>query len=244
MLSAFMGRLWPCCWSHGLGTGKPKTGLSSLYWPVLRFRPANGIEPRGLSHLRTFQIVVFLTAGSLSGITWQSLVLTIPWILDAGFVSLLLLRAIIDPGSGGGKRGGAWHKHTGGSTPLSTIVVLYSGCASVSLVGGFSFLGLIVPHIVRFLTGEDYRRLFARLCTFGGDSCLSLVDAACLSAFDTPVWCPGIRHRRSGLSGAEHIGRKERFYEKVEHRQKAVPMGSPLVAMIAAAFTICQLRIF
>ena len=103
----------------GLRAGNRQTqnrGCPAYTGRFCGFRPANGIEPRGLSHLRTFQIAVFLDSRKPvrdymaepcpdhSVDFWRRFCQS-------------ALRAIIDPGSGGGKRGGAWHKHTGGSTP-------------------------------------------------------------------------------------------------------------------------------
>ena len=57
------------------------------------------------------------------------------------------------------------------------LVVLLLAGASVSLVGGIAFIGLIVPHISRLLVGGDYRVLV-----------LSDIAARMINApFDTPV---------------------------------------------------------
>lgn len=61
--------------------------------------------------------------------------------------------------------------------------------ASVSLVGGISFLGLIVPHTARFLVGGDYRRIMPVSALLGG-VVLVLADVAARTVnapFDTPV---------------------------------------------------------
>lgn len=69
------------------------------------------------------------------------------------------------------------------------VVVLILAGASVSLVGGISFLGLIVPHIARFLAGEDYGRLLP-ISALLGAILLVLADIAARTInapFDTPV---------------------------------------------------------
>ena len=48
------------------------------------------------------------------------------------------------------------------------LVVLLLAGASVSLVGGIAFIGLIVPHISRLLVGGDYRRLVPVSALMGG----------------------------------------------------------------------------
>ncbi|MFH1760978.1 MAG: iron ABC transporter permease [bacterium] len=47
--------------------------------------------------------------------------------------------------------------------------------ASVSVAGPIGFVGLIVPHIIRLLTGNDYRVLIP-CCIFGGGSFLAICD--------------------------------------------------------------------
>ncbi len=40
---------------------------------------------------------------------------------------------------------------------IGMIIVLVLAGADVSVVGAVGFVGLIVPHLVRFLVGHDYR---------------------------------------------------------------------------------------
>ncbi|WP_029409280.1 FecCD family ABC transporter permease, partial [Treponema pedis] len=67
-------------------------------------------------------------------------------------------------------------------------VLLLAG-SSVSLVGGISFLGLIVPHISRFFVGGDYKRILPISALLGG-IILVIADIAARTVnapFDTPV---------------------------------------------------------
>jgi iron complex transport system permease protein len=60
---------------------------------------------------------------------------------------------------------------------------------SVSVVGSVSFVGLIIPHIARFLVGVDYRRLIPSSAVLGA-LLLVLADlgARMLNPpFETPV---------------------------------------------------------
>ena len=59
----------------------------------------------------------------------------------------------------------------------------------MSLVGGISFVGLIVPHMARRLVGTDYRRI-APAAMLLGAVLLVLSDVAARmihAPFDTPV---------------------------------------------------------
>lgn len=189
MLSAFMGAALAVLLVYGLGTGKHKTGAVQLILAGSAVSALLTALSQGVS--LTFGLsksLSFWTAGSLSGITWQSLVLTIPWIFGAGFVSLLLSGRLSILALGEESAAGLGI-NIRAVRLLSTIVVLILAGASVSLVGGISFLGLIVPHIVRFLTGEDYRRLLPGSALLGA-ILLVLADAAARTVhapFDTPV---------------------------------------------------------
>ena len=65
------------------------------------------------------------------------------------------------------------------------VIVLLLAGGAVSLAGPVGFVGLMVPHMVRYLVGMDHRR---------GDSRLRVVGALLMLAAD---WAPGWRRRRS-----------------------------------------------
>lgn len=46
-------------------------------------------------------------------------------------------------------------------------VIILTGSA-VALAGKIAFVGLVVPHITRFLVGSDYNRLIPCSCILGG----------------------------------------------------------------------------
>jgi len=73
-------------------------------------------------------------------------------------------------------------------TVLMLVVLLLAGTA-VSVVGMIAFVGLMIPHIVRFIVGTDYRWIIPCCAVFGGafmvlaDTAARLVNAP----FETPV---------------------------------------------------------
>jgi len=56
-----------------------------------------------------------------------------------------------------------------------TLAASLTTAAAVAFSGIIGFIGLIVPHVVRMLTGPDYRRLVP-LSVLGGSSALLLAD--------------------------------------------------------------------
>ncbi len=189
MIFAFMGAALAVLMVYGIGMGKHKSGSIRLILAGSAVSALLTALSQGIS--LTFGLsksLSFWTAGSLSGITWQSLLLTAPWIAGAGLISQLLSGRLsvlaLGEESAVGLGVNVWAVRLAGIG-----VVLILAGASVSLVGGISFLGLIVPHIARFLAGEDYCRLLP-VSALLGSILLVLADIAARSInapFDTPV---------------------------------------------------------
>ncbi|WP_218828741.1 MULTISPECIES: FecCD family ABC transporter permease [Nocardiaceae] len=66
---------------------------------------------------------------------------------------------------------------------LIVVVALLTG-VSVSMAGGVGFVGLMIPHIARFVIGADYRRLLP-VAAISGAAFLVLIDLAA-RAIDPP----------------------------------------------------------
>ncbi len=189
MIFAFMGAALAVLLVYGIGMGKHKSGSIRLILAGSAVSALLTALSQGIS--LTFGLsksLSFWTAGSLSGITWQSLLLTAPWIVGAGLISQFLSGRLsvlaLGEESAAGLGVNVWAVRLVGIG-----VVLILAGASVSLVGGISFLGLIVPHIARFLAGEDYRRLLP-VSALLGSILLVLADIAARTInapFDTPV---------------------------------------------------------
>ncbi|NLC94574.1 MAG: iron ABC transporter permease, partial [Bacilli bacterium] len=68
-------------------------------------------------------------------------------------------------------------------------ITIILASSSVALVGNLAFLGLMIPHISRFLTGPDYRKIIPVTILMGA-SLMTLADlvARTINApFETPV---------------------------------------------------------
>ena len=105
---------------------------------------------------RTLEEVRFWLAGSVAGRDLTMVAQAAPYILAGLLLALLLGRQITtltlgdDIAKGLGQRTG-WVK---GLTALA--VVLLAGGA-VAVAGPIGFIGLVIPHAVRFFVGVDYR---------------------------------------------------------------------------------------
>ena len=72
---------------------------------------------------------------------------------------------------------------------LGMIISLVLAGSCVAIAGGISFVGLMVPHIARFLVGTDYRKILP-VSLLSGSLLMVLADvsARMLNApYDTPV---------------------------------------------------------
>jgi iron complex transport system permease protein len=72
---------------------------------------------------------------------------------------------------------------------LGVIVVLILTGAAVSVAGAIGFIGLVIPHITRFMIGSDYRWIIPISAVMGG-LLLVLADIAARmvnAPFETPV---------------------------------------------------------
>ncbi len=115
---------------------------------------------------QTLEQIRFWLAGSLVGrdadLVWQVL----PY-LAVGFLIALSLSRHLTPLSLGETvarglgQNTAWIKGAG----AMSVVLLVGG--SVAIAGPIGFVGLIVPHLVRFLVGVDYRWILPYAALFG-----------------------------------------------------------------------------
>ncbi len=118
--------------------------------------------------------VYLWTLGSLSASGWAK----VGWmtgIFAAGFLVLVVLAKDLNLLAMGEDTAGSLGVETG---PVRILLVVFSSlmvAGAVSVSGIISFVGLVVPHCMRFLFGSDYRRLIP-VSVLGGAIFLLLCD--------------------------------------------------------------------
>jgi iron complex transport system permease protein len=158
-----------------------------------------------------FQInydLAFWSAGGISTAEWFQVSVMMPWIIGGLLVSMLISRSITllslgeDVAAGLGQR-------TRLVKALGTVAVMVLAGASVSTVGGVGFIGLMVPHMVRFLVGVDYRWIIPCSAVVGGVLVIFADIAAKLLAapYETPL---GAVIAVMGVPFFLYLARKER----------------------------------
>jgi iron complex transport system permease protein len=109
-----------------------------------------------LLHKQTLEVVRFWLAGSLAGRDLTVFSAVAPFLV-VGIVGTLLLGRQLNTLSLGEETARSLGMRTGRMRAIvAGLVVLLAG-ASVAAAGPIAFVGLAVPHIVRPLTGPDYR---------------------------------------------------------------------------------------
>jgi iron complex transport system permease protein len=134
------------------------------------------------------QSVMFWTAGGVAGSNWEQIRIMIPWLACAilGAIALSPSISIMSLGKDVAKGLGL---NTMLVNFLCAVVVLMLAGTSVTVVGAVGFVGLIVPHLSRFLVGMDYRFIIPSSAVAGS----LLVVLADLGArtlnppFETPI---------------------------------------------------------
>jgi len=107
-------------------------------------------------YFRIGQDLAFWYAGGVAGVKWFQLKIMAPWVAAAIIGAIMLSRSITmlslgeDMAKGLGQR-------TNLVKLAGTIIVLVLAGTAVSVVGVVGFVGLIIPHLTRYLVGVDYR---------------------------------------------------------------------------------------
>jgi iron complex transport system permease protein len=120
-----------------------------------------------ISDQETLDRIRFWTAGSLAGRDMALLVQTAPYIL-VGVVGALIISRQITTISMGDDIANGLGQNTRWIKGIATLIVILLAGGAVALAGPIGFVGLIVPHIVRFMVGVDYRWVIPYTALLGG----------------------------------------------------------------------------
>lgn len=112
------------------------------------------------------QDLAFWYAGGISGTSWGHLQIITPWLLLAVIAAVIISRSITLLSLGEEVAVGLGTKTGRIKLTAALIIVVLAGLA-VSVVGAVSFVGLIVPHMARWLFGYDYRWIIPGTVIYG-----------------------------------------------------------------------------
>lgn len=107
-------------------------------------------------YFKVGQDLAFWYAGGVAGTKWAQLTAMFPWAAGSIVAAIVLSRSVTllslgeEVASGLGQR-------THLVRLVGTVLVVVLAGSSVAMVGVVGFVGLIIPHVTRFLVGVDYR---------------------------------------------------------------------------------------
>ncbi|MEG0286320.1 MAG: iron ABC transporter permease [Vagococcus sp.] len=152
--------------------------------------------------------LMYFTAGGTAGAKWNELLIIFPFFFIGILLSILLSPSITMLSLGEETAVGLGiniQKIRG----VSTIIVLVLTGLSVVVIGPVSFVGLIIPHIVRFFVGVDYRYIIPASILYGAlfTVLADLVGRVINRPFETPI---GIIFSLIGVPFFLYLVKKER----------------------------------
>jgi len=132
--------------------------------------------------------VVFWSMGSFSGKGWSHVALMLPLFL-AGSLPLTFLSRELNAFSLGEEQAGFIGVDIKKVKFAILILVSVLVGASVAVGGTIGFVGLVIPHITRFITGPDHRKLLPFSVLFGSSFLMAadLLSRTVLSPAEIPI---------------------------------------------------------
>lgn len=138
-------------------------------------------------HFDLEQDLAFWYAGDVSRATWENLEYMFPWVLIAFIGALFLSRSITLLSLGEEIAIGLGQRPTLIKIAGFIVVLILAGIA-VSMVGAVSFVGLLIPHLTRFLVGHDYRWIIPNSIVVG--SLFMVIADLCARMMNPPNETP------------------------------------------------------
>lgn len=125
-------------------------------------------------YTNTSQNIMFWTMGNVSGTSWNQLKIGGLVIIFSILVAIVLSRriSILNMGEEMAKGIGVNTKQT---RIIATILVVLLSGTSFALCGSITFVGMMIPHFVRFLVGPDYR-LIIPISAVQGAALVAIAD--------------------------------------------------------------------
>ena len=125
--------------------------------------------------------IIFWTLGSMTGSSWNTVLVMLPLILIGSFV-LLVNSGNLNILSTGDETAVSLGINASSLKKILLAVSSLVTAVSVCFCGTIGFVGLIIPHAVRFVTGPDHRKLMP-VSALTGAIFLLLCDTAARTLF-------------------------------------------------------------
>ncbi|MDN5907002.1 MAG: iron ABC transporter permease, partial [Staphylococcus equorum] len=116
---------------------------------------------------RLNQSLTFWSAGGVSGTTWNQLMWAAPFILVALIIMVSMSKQLTILNLGETLARGLG-QNVAFTRAITLILSMVMAGVAVAMVGQIAFVGLMVPHIVRYIVGTDYARVIPLTALVGG----------------------------------------------------------------------------
>ncbi|MBL2480155.1 iron ABC transporter permease, partial [Klebsiella pneumoniae] len=134
------------------------------------------------------QEVSMWNAGGVAGVKWESINMLVPIGLVCLFIAIMMSRYITIL-SFGEEIAIGLGQNTTLIKFIGTVLVLVLTGSAVSMAGSVGFVGLVIPHMTRFLVGSDYRWVIPCSAVLGGllIECADMLSRVINPPFETPI---------------------------------------------------------
>jgi len=159
-----------------------------------------------VANQQAMEEVLFWLAGSVAGRKLEMLAAVFPYMLLAWLAAFLLARPINTLMLGEDVAKGLGQKTALVKVAAGMLIILLAG-SSVAVAGPISFVGLIIPHVSRYLVGIDTRWVFAYSAFLGAILLLAADIGARCTAMpkELPI---GVMTVLAGAPFFIHVARK------------------------------------
>ena len=131
-------------------------------------------------HAVTLQEVYSWILGNIPSTGWSDVILILPYVAVA-IVVILALRRVVDVLNLGDDEAASLGVDVRRVRLALVVAATLGTAAAVAVTGLIGFVGIIVPHTIRLLTGATYRALLPLAC-IGGAAFLVLADVVARTA--------------------------------------------------------------
>lgn len=137
---------------------------------------------------KVYKDVSMWTAGGMIGTSWGQLQVIVPFLCVGILLAFMLSKQLTILSLSEEVAVGLGQKTTRIKVLLFFVIILLTG-ASVALVGSITFIGLMVPHMVRAMVGTDYRFILPMSAVVGASFMLAAdtLGRTINAPYETPV---------------------------------------------------------
>ncbi|WP_312223365.1 FecCD family ABC transporter permease [Rhizobium rhizoryzae] len=172
---AFLAFLFVALLSNGTRGGADRTILAGVAASQL-FNAATSYVVTTSGNAQQARDVMFWLLGSFGGVRWPEFTL-ISIVIGAGLVLCLLSARVLDAFAFGDEAAASLGVNVSQTRVLLFALTAMMTATIVSMVGTIGFVGLVVPHVARFLVGPLHIRLLPT-CAVVGAIFMVLADIA------------------------------------------------------------------